>query len=90
MPCPFRVALIIVSAVIALVAAILALHSSTEIDHEGNERPTRSVKERMNEFYDESVRPWIPEWMGGYKRIDITDEEEEEEEGEGATHTKAQ
>jgi hypothetical protein len=24
----------------------------------------------MREFYDESVRPWLPEWLGGYKSID--------------------
>ena len=47
MPCPFRVVLICITAVIALAAAILALHSSTEIDEEGNVRPTRSVTQAM-------------------------------------------
>ena len=31
---------------------------------------TRSVREHMRDFYDESVRPWLPEWLGGYKSIE--------------------
>ena len=87
MPCPFRVVLIVVSAVIALAAAILALHSSTELDDEGNVRPTRSILEAMSDFYDVKVRPWLPEWAGGLKWVE-EEEEEESEQVEG--HTKAE
>jgi len=72
MPCPFRIILIVCAAVIALAAAILALRSPVEIDYDGNERPTRSVKQHMRDFYDESVRPWLPEWFGGYKQLHTT------------------
>lgn len=92
MPCPFRVVLIVVSAVIALAAAILALHSSTELDDNGNVRPTRTVLEAMSDFYDDKVRPWLPEWAGGLKRVE-DDGEEAEDEGEGEVmegHTKAE
>ena len=89
MPCPFRVVLIVVTAVIALAAAILALHSSTEIDDGGNVRPTRSVFEAMSDFYDVKVRPWLPEWAGGLKQME--DDVEEDEEGEQVeSHTKAE
>ena len=90
MPCPFRVVLIIVSAVIALAAAILALHSSTEVDDQGNVRPTRSIFEAMSDFYDDKVRPWLPEWAGGLKRLDEAEEEEGEEGEQVEGHTKAE
>ena len=49
--------------------------------------PSRRCPAR-SDYYDDSVRPWLPEWMGGYKRMD---EEQEEEQGEGAvSHTKAE
>ena len=92
MPCPFRVVLILVSAVIALAAAILALHSSTEIDDEGNVRPTRSIVEAMGDFYEAKCRPWLPQWAGGLKRVeDEAEEDEVEEEAEQVEgHTKAE
>ena len=93
MPCPFRVVLIVVSAVIALAAAILALHSSTEIDDDGNVRPTRTIFEAMSDFYDAKVRPWLPQWAGGLKTLEVDDEDEESQEAEGEQvegHVKAE
>jgi len=70
MVCPFRVVIIFLSALLAIGAAFLALTQDTEVDEEGNERPMRSFKQRMSEWYDETVRIWLPESMGGYKSVD--------------------
>jgi hypothetical protein len=45
----------------------------------------------MSDFYDESVRPWLPYWLGGLKRVEVDDIEEEEEQQQGGEqHTKAE
>ena len=41
-----------------------------------------------SDFYDDSVRPWLPEWLGGYKHVEVDEEEEESQPGEG--HAKAE
>ena len=42
----------------------------------------------MADFYDESVRPWLPVSLGGYKRMEV-DEEDEGEADADAQHVKA-
>ena len=76
--------------------AVSSACASPELDDQGNVRPTRTVVEAMSDFYDSKVRPWLPEWAGGLKRVEGEEEkeEEEEEEQEGVEqvegHTKAE
>jgi len=79
MVCPFRVVIIVISAILALAAACLALTQDTEVDEQGNETPTRSVKQHMCDWYDDTVRIWLPESLGGYKRVDEDEETIKEE-----------
>lgn len=79
MVCPFRVVLIIISALLAIGAACLALTQDTEVDEQGNEFPVRSFKQRMSEWYDETVRIWLPESLGGYKTVDVDESIQDEE-----------
>jgi len=77
MACPFRVVIIVLTAAIALLAAILALRSPTEIDEQGEEVPTRSIKQHMSDWYDGAVRPWIPSSLGGCKSVIVEDDRTE-------------
>ena len=50
---------------------------------------TRSVRERMVEWYDEAVRPWLPESLGGFKTIDVSDDDDGVDSSQ-AGHSKAE
>lgn len=87
MPCPFRILIIAVSAILALIAACLALSAPVELDQEGNPRQIRSFKQRMSDWYDDAVRPWLPKSWGGIER-QIGSDSDSEVDNENENHNE--
>jgi len=75
MACPFRVVLIVVSCLIALLAAVAALSQPVQIDSDGKPRPSQTVKEAMTEWYMDNVDPLLPSFL----RFSVKSDDEDDD-----------